>query len=84
MALSGWATPTGMLGLTGLTAREASLAEVTVRTVFPENPPELAVMVALPGATAVARPPLVTAATDGLDELQATCGGGITWLVPSE
>jgi hypothetical protein len=57
--------------------------EVTARIVLPEILPEAAVMVALPAATAVARPPLFTVATVVLDELQVTCVV-ISWLVPSE
>ena len=50
------------------------VAEVTVRVVPCEILPEAAVMVVVPAATAVARPPLlVTVATDVLDELQLTC-----------
>jgi hypothetical protein len=47
--------------------------EVTVRVVFPEILPEVAVMVAGPAATAVARPLLLTVATNASDELQVTC-----------
>lgn len=57
-------TPVGM---------EGRVAGVTVRVVFPEILPEVAVMVVVPVATAVARPLLLTVATDALDELQATC-----------
>ncbi len=46
---------------------------VTVRVVLPEIVPEVAVMVAVPRAMAVARPLLSTVATDVLDELQMTC-----------
>jgi len=41
--------------------------------VFPEILPEVAVMVAGPAATAVARPLLSTVATNASDELQVTC-----------
>ena len=76
-------TPTGMLGLAGVTDMEDRVAEVTVRVVLPEIVPEVAVMVAVPAATAVARPLLLTVATDVLDELQVTCVV-ISRLVPSE
>ena len=72
-----------MLGLAGVTDMEDRVAEVAVRVVLPEIIPELAVMVALPAATAVARPLLLTIATDVFDELQVTCVV-ILWLVPSE
>ncbi len=57
--------------------------EVTVRVVFPEILPEVAVMVAEPAAMAVARPLLFTVAADVLDEVQVTWLV-ISWLVPSE
>ena len=78
-----WVTPPGMLGLAGVTDMEDRVAEVTVRVACPEVAPEVAVMIAVPAATAVAKPLLLTVATDGLDELQMTCGV-ISWLVPSE
>ena len=62
-----------MLGLTGVTDMEDRVAEVTVRVLLPEVIPEVAVMVAVPWAMAVARPLLSTVATDVLDELQMTC-----------
>jgi hypothetical protein len=41
--------------------------------VLPEILPEVAVMVAVPAAMAVAKPSLLTAATDVSDEVQVTC-----------
>jgi hypothetical protein len=58
--------------LTGVTDIEDRVAGVTVRVVLPRIVPEVAVMVAVPGATAVARPLLSIVATDVLDELQMT------------
>jgi hypothetical protein len=55
----------------------------TVRRVLPAIVPEVAVMVAVPPATAAARPPLLTVAAALFDELQVTCVV-ISWLVPSE
>jgi hypothetical protein len=75
-------TPAGMLGLTGVTDMEDRVAEVTVRVVLLEIIPEVAVMVATPAATAVARPVLLTVATDGLEEPQVTCRV-MSKLVPS-
>src|SRR5208337_4916443 len=72
-----------MLGLAGVTDMEDRVAEDTVRVVFPEILPEVAVMVVVPAARAVARPLLLTVATDMLDELQVTCVV-ISWVVPSE
>ncbi len=76
-------TPAGRLGLPGVTDKEVKVAEVTVRVLLPEILPEVAVMMAVPAAMAVAKPPLVTVATDGLDELQVTCVVK-SRLVPSE
>lgn len=42
--------------MTGVTNTEDKVAEVTVRVMFPEIAPEVAMMVAIPGAMAVARP----------------------------
>jgi len=57
--------------------------EVTVRTTLPEVFPDEAEIVAVPGATVVARPVLSTLATDILSERQVTCEV-ISRLVPSE
>jgi hypothetical protein len=81
-----WVSPTGMAGFTGVREMEDSVADVTARVVLPGRAvPDLAVavMVAVPPATAVARPLLLTVATDGLDEVQETCLVR-SWLVPSE
>jgi hypothetical protein len=69
--------------LAGVTAIEERVAAVTVRVVLPEILPEVAVMVEVPAARAVAKPLLLTVATEVLDELQVTCVL-ISWLVPSE
>ena len=52
---------------------EDKVAADTVRVVFPEILPEMAVIVAVPAATAVARPLLLTVATAVLEEVQVTC-----------
>ena len=58
---------------------EDRVADVTVRAVspvrlvLPKLVPEVAVMFAVPGARAVAKPVLLTVATDVLDEVQVTC-----------
>ena len=77
-----------MLGLTGVIDMEDSVAEVTVRGItFPEIVPEgvetVAVMVGVPAATAVARPLLLTVASDVSVEVQMTWVV-ISKLVPSE
>lgn len=58
-------------------------AEVTVRVLFPEIIPKVAVMVGVPAARAAARPVLLTVAAEGLEELQVTCVV-TSRLVPSE
>ena len=73
VAVNCWVAPPGTLGLAGVTAMEDRVAEVTVRVVLPATVPEVAVMVVVPAEAAVARPVLLTVATDGLDEVQVTC-----------
>jgi hypothetical protein len=75
--------PASTLGLAGVTEMEDRVAAVTVRVVFPEILPEVAVMVAEPAAIPVARPLLFTVAANVLDDLQETCEV-ISWVVPSE
>jgi hypothetical protein len=82
MAVNCCMAPTGILGLTGTTAMEDRVAEVTVRIVLAKvglleklfGAVEVAVMVTVPMEAAVARPvALSMVATNGLDELQVTC-----------
>ena len=63
-------SPEGSLGLAG--AKDMDDSVVTVRVVVPAIPPETALMVVVPAATAVARPLLFTVATDVFAELQET------------
>ena len=65
-----------------VTDMEDKTARSTARVVPPVIVPEVAVIVAVPKAKAVARPLLSTIATDILDELQMTCVV-ISKLVPS-
>ena len=83
VAINCWLSPTGMLGLAGATVMEDKVADLTVRIVLPETVPDVAVMVAAPAATAVARPVLLTVATDVFEKFQVTCVV-ISRLVPSE
>jgi hypothetical protein len=62
-----------MIGLSGVTDIKDS-KEVTARVRFPKTVPKEAVIVAVPAVTAVARPLLLTVATDGFDDPQVTCG----------
>ena len=73
VAVNWWVAPTVMLGVVGVTDMEIRVAEFTVTVVFPEILPEAAEMIAVPGATAVARPLLLTIATAVFDERQVTC-----------
>jgi hypothetical protein len=68
-----WVDPTCIFGLAGVTDMEDRVAEVTERVVAPEIVPEVAVMVSVPAATAEPRPPVLTVATNVLDERQVTC-----------
>ena len=72
-----------MIRLAGVTAMEDRAAEVTVRVILPEIFPEVAIMVAVPLATDVARPLLLTVATAILDDLHVTCVL-ISWVALSE
>jgi hypothetical protein len=54
----------------GVTEIEVNTAAVTVNVAEPLIVPEVAVMVALPCATLVASPPLLTVATDAFEEIQ--------------
>ena len=75
--------PTDIIGLAGVTVMEDRGAAVTVRVVFPEIVPWVAVMAVVPAETAVARPLLVMVAANVFNELQAT-DMVISWVVPSE
>ena len=72
-----------MIRLAGVTAMEDRAAEVTVRVMRPEIFPEVAIIVAVPLATDVARPLPLTLATAILDDLHVTCEV-ISWLALSE
>ena len=76
-----------MLGFVGVTARDTSVAGVTVRVVEPAMLPDVAVIVVEPTATEVARPlepaALLIVAMAVLDELQVTAAVRF-WVVPSE
>ena len=77
VAVNCWGTIMGMIAEDGVTAMEDRVAGITVRSVLPEMLPEMAVMMDVPAATAVARPLLSTVATDIFDEVQ------VTWVVMS-
>jgi hypothetical protein len=75
--------PSGTVGLAGVTVIADRVAWFTLKVVVPEILLDVAVTVAVPGATAEARPLLLTVATEGSDEIQVTCVL-ISWVVPSE
>ena len=64
-----------MLGLAGVTAIDFRAAAVTVRTVDPAMLPSVALMLDVPAATPVARPPAVIVAT------AVVADAHVTWLV---
>ncbi len=78
MAANCLVVPFAMLGLAGVTARETSVAAVTVSVVDPDMLPDAAVIVVKPAATGVATPlepaELLIVATPVLEELQVTDG----------
>jgi len=84
VAVNCWVVPTDdRVGLAGVTVMEFTAAEVTVRVVFPEIVPKVAVMVVVPAAMDVARPLLLMVTVEVLDELQVTDPVTLP-LVPSE
>jgi hypothetical protein len=68
--------PNAMLGFAGVTARDTSVAGVTVSVVDPDSPPDAAVIVAEPAAAEVATPlepaALLIVATPVDEEFQTT------------
>ncbi len=65
-------TPTGMLGISGVTDTKDKVAGFTVRVVAADTYPEVTVITVLPGEIALAKPPLSTVAANESDELQIT------------
>jgi hypothetical protein len=63
-------SPFAMLGFAGVTAMETSAAAFTVSVVLPVMLPEVAEIVVVPAATAVARPPAAIVAVVVLDDAQ--------------
>ena len=70
MAVNCCGFPSGMVGSCGVMAIETRTAAVTVRTVEPVIPPEVALMVDVPVATPAARPVPLTVAVAGVSEAQ--------------
>ena len=76
-----------MLGVAGVTAKDTSVAEVTVRVVVPETIPDVAVIVVEPVPIEVASPlepdALLICDTPLLDELHVTAAVRVC-VEPSE
>jgi hypothetical protein len=76
-----------MLGFVGVTAMEVRVALVTVSIVLPDTLPSVAVIVAVPAASALATPmlpaALLSVATDVFDELHVTAAV-TSWVELSE
>jgi hypothetical protein len=64
--------PLVIVGFAGLTAIDCRVAAVTVRRVEPLIAPDVAVMVLVPAAAAVANPPAVMVAVAVVPEAQVT------------
>jgi hypothetical protein len=73
VAVNCWGNSKGMIGSLGVTDIKTRGTGITVRFVLPEILPVVAVMVVEPAETAVARPVVLTVATDGFNVLQLTC-----------
>jgi len=65
-------TPLAIVGFAGFTAIETRVAPVTVSTVEPTTDPEVALIVLVPAATAVASPPAPIVAVAGVPDAQVT------------
>lgn len=83
VALNCWAVPAAILGLTGVTEIDVSVAGVTFNVVVANTTPDVAVIVAEPTDKALAFPAAVTVAMDAADELQVT-ELVMFWVVLSE
>src|SRR5690242_12738394 len=72
MAVNCFVVPTAMLEFAGVTAIETRVAEVTVRVAVPLIPPDVAVMVEVPGPVLLANPVASMVATGVEEEDQVT------------
>lgn len=72
MAVNCWLAPSDMNGRAGVSAIETKVAGVTVNVATPVMLPEVALMVAVPAATLLARPLLATVATFMAEEFHDT------------
>ena len=83
MAVNWSVVPSGMVEFGAVIAMETKAAEVTVKRVEPVTPFEVALMVAVPTDTLVARPLLFTVATEGVSDAQVAFPVRF-FVVPSE
>jgi hypothetical protein len=85
MAVSCRVAPLGSEGAEGLSESPVRVAEADVMetVAWPVTPPELTVMVALPGLMPATSPVLLTLAMAGVPLVQLTVVEA-SWLVPSE
>ena len=67
-----WVLPAATEGVAGVTEIAVKTAAVTVKVAEPAMLPEVAVIVAVPGATLVASPPLFIVAIPVADEVHFT------------
>ena len=70
MAVNCCVWPLEMDGVAGVTAMDCKAGGVTVSEAVPETEPEVAVMVLVPAATEVARPPEAIVAADVFEDVQ--------------
>jgi hypothetical protein len=69
VAVNCWPLPAATVAVAGVTEIDVNSAAVTVNVAEPLIVPDLAVMVAVPGATPVANPPVLTVATAVVEEV---------------
>jgi hypothetical protein len=82
VAVNGCVSPFATLGFAGATSIETSAAPCTVSVVLPLTVPEVAEMVVVPTATAVARPPEAIVAVVVVEDAQVAVAVRF-WVEPS-
>ncbi len=80
VAVNCWVSPLAIDGFAGVTAMDTRVAAVTVSVVVPLTLPDVALMVEVPVATAVASPPAVMVATLVVAELHVAVLVRSCWL----
>jgi hypothetical protein len=83
VALNCSVAPRETTGSAGVIAMDFIVSEVTVKVVEPEMFPDVAVIVVVPWATAVARPAALIVATPVLEDFHVTVAFRF-WVLPSE